>query len=81
MSWADDMKAKLETVDLSVESETEEEIHLLPCPFCGGEAELLMDFDGVEEGIYTVECQMCWATTAIYLDEEDAINAWNRRTK
>lgn len=33
---------------------------LLPCPFCGGEAEVYSDFSCVYERIYgTVECKTC----------------------
>ena len=54
---------------------------LLPCPFCGGKAEL----DSYENApphtdSFRVECPDCEATFD-YLDTlEKAIAAWNRRT-
>lgn len=50
---------------------------LLPCPFCGGEAEL---FDG---GSYaTIRCQSCVAQIDRCLSSDDAAavtTAWNTR--
>ena len=68
---------------------------LLPCPFCGGEAEL---HDGVviipvidESGAYIdadvedtpawVECAACGAATDGVDSADEAIAAWNRRTQ
>ena len=55
--------------------------NLLPCPFCGGEAELHCDLD-----IYAVICSKCgaWGATVDDWHEgdnaaKDAIAAWNRR--
>ncbi|MCW1431353.1 Lar family restriction alleviation protein [Novosphingobium sp. JCM 18896] len=51
---------------------------LLPCPFCGGEAEL-----GGYQTAWYVRCQTdeCWAETygALYIDATEAIAAWNTR--
>ena len=41
---------------------------LLPCPFCGGEAEAVHEIDG----FWTVECVKCGALV-------DGIEAWNTR--
>lgn len=61
---------------------------LKPCPFCGGEAELipiLMDYDTAES---FVRCRNCFAKGKTYktavrgedkLREKQAIAAWNRR--
>jgi hypothetical protein len=50
---------------------------LLPCPFCGGAAELLLDSDG---GPFAA-CPSCHVEQATYLPgfEHMAIAAWNRR--
>lgn len=48
---------------------------LLPCPFCGGEAEYHVECEMV-----TVRCSICGATTSGWWDEpEEAIAEWNRR--
>ena len=48
---------------------------LKPCPFCGGEARLGMDFDW--HFVYCIECQ-----AQIERDyEKEAIDAWNRRAE
>ena len=58
---------------------------LKPCPFCGGEAELL-DENGKED-MFFVQCKNIWkgckvlAFTHDYLTEQEAIEAWNRRTE
>lgn len=69
------------------------EVKLLPCPFCGGEAEFVRDTErkdifGSSDYVY-VRCKKCHAqTTKIYysaefhkLDEEYALaeKAWNTR--
>lgn len=43
---------------------------LLPCPFCGGEAEAVHEISG----FWTVECVECGALV-------DGIAAWNARAK
>jgi len=60
---------------------------LLPCPFCGGEAELLKGDPGLysaENHLYhalkAVVCDQCISSSGWYLHEEEAIAAWNRRT-
>ena len=59
------------------------ENELKPCPFCGGSAEIETDWDltcdGYEPIGYYVVCDECMNQTATYKDEEDAIEAWNRR--
>jgi len=52
---------------------------LLPCPFCGADAET--DFIP-EEDSYQIECRNSFGCTArVTLDSELAVvSAWNRRT-
>lgn len=55
---------------------------LKPCPFCGGEAELVnIDAAGVQ-GIpdpVTVCCKECKCSTNWFSKEWEAIDAWNSR--
>lgn len=51
---------------------------LLNCPFCGGEAELVADGDGVYAGCATKQC-LIKPITETYPTKRDAIRAWNRR--
>ncbi|MBG0624977.1 Lar family restriction alleviation protein [Enterobacter roggenkampii] len=51
---------------------------LLSCPFCGGEAELVADGDGVYAGCATKQC-LIKPITDTYPTKRDAIRAWNRR--
>jgi len=50
---------------------------LLPCPFCGGEADqVLTDYEQVQ--VEEVRCRDCWATVG-GATEAAAILAWNHR--
>ncbi len=51
---------------------------LLPCPFCGGMAELRDDFD--EDENWCVYCPHCRCGGAFCHDETAAAAVWNRRT-
>ena len=61
---------------------------LKPCPFCGDKkAPNVMpdeEIDGSDNGQFVVCCSMCFGgcgATSGYCDtEEEAIEAWNRRT-
>lgn len=48
---------------------------LLPCPFCGAEAQSV----GVGSCRYAVECLVCEASSRMEHPEQAAIDAWNRR--
>ena len=53
------------------------ELKLLPCPFCGGEAEML-NYSPTEWLVHCIECDGMvekWRET-----EEEAIEQWNNRT-
>ena len=46
------------------------------CPFCGGEAKIChMQTDNMA----MVACNGCHAHSALFLTEEEAVDAWNRR--
>jgi hypothetical protein len=47
------------------------EIKLLPCPFCGGEAEIV--------GKHWVQCRRCATEGGYYDNIETAIEVWNTR--
>jgi Lar family restriction alleviation protein len=48
---------------------------LLPCPFCGGQAQ----DDFIEDVSYIIECSVCETTTGCQDNAAEAIAAWNRR--
>ena len=59
---------------------------LLPCPFCGGEAELrqtydieTLEVDGYFVWCHNRECE-CMPETNVHLTEAEAIEAWNTRS-
>ena len=55
------------------------ETKLLPCPFCGGEAELYKGFEEPDWYKCHVGCS-CGATMFTrYGDRDETIEAWNRR--
>lgn len=65
---------------------TPDEIKLKPCPFCGGEAEINVDHEEVEDTekrhwAYTVVCNRCCATSGLTYLPEKAREAWNRRAE
>lgn len=47
------------------------ETKLLPCPFCGGEAEVC--------GYYFIQCTKCGSSTLTHTNREESIKAWNTR--
>lgn len=50
------------------------EIELKPCPFCGGEAEIIEAF-----GDFAAMCKECDAAAASADTESGAAKAWNKR--
>jgi hypothetical protein len=53
------------------------ETKLLPCPFCGGPAEIV----GAGEGGWVVQCRPCAATSGEGDPISIPIAAWNRRVE
>lgn len=55
---------------------------LLPCPFCGGEAEQYDDHDtgSFNEGMSCIQCTRCQASSAMHGDrKENLVSSWNTR--
>ena len=54
---------------------------LKPCPFCGSENVGIMTMFPLRNDLiaYYAKCFNCGARTAALLDEQLAIEAWNRR--
>lgn len=51
---------------------------LKPCPFCGGEARIVIRSGGGTDH-YQAECKECFCKTTFYIVQEDATVVWNRR--
>jgi Lar family restriction alleviation protein len=54
-----------------------DKIELKPCPFCGGKAEMVSDFDD-EHYVYCIGCKGGWKTMET---PEEAAAEWNRRAE
>lgn len=52
---------------------------LLPCPFCGGEAETLTAESMYGGYLFGIMCNDCRSRGDVYDTEEEAIEAWNTR--
>lgn len=64
------------------QTESQSDVELLPCPFCGGEARSYYnsscDCCGFISGV--VHCRSCPAEVNHFNTEAEAIAAWNTRT-
>jgi Lar family restriction alleviation protein len=58
----------------------QKEIHLLPCPFCGGKA-MYSKYQTYAFGHTVVTCEKCGACIDNTELRENAVNAWNRRAQ
>lgn len=57
-----------------------EDVKLLPCPFCGGEAEIVNIDDGENAGGSCVSCTRCLASSNVEFEfKENFVSNWNRR--
>ena len=56
---------------------------LKPCPFCGGKAKIEKHESGMffKSTYWFVICGMCRGRTFLQDTQEEAIEAWNKRTK
>lgn len=45
------------------------------CPFCGGEGIL----STIGYGDYYIQCRECGACSGIYVDNQKAVDSWNKR--
>lgn len=54
---------------------------LKPCPFCGGDASLIVKtFFGLpEEDVYTVACNDCKSQSCYSDDRKETVKVWNTR--
>jgi len=52
------------------------ETKLKPCPFCGGEATLIVD--SYIKATRIIVCRKCGSRCTIFRTEEEAIAAWNK---
>lgn len=52
---------------------------LLPCPFCGGEAEYTFDPELIAPYGHSHTCRSCCASSGSSRSPEEAVAAWNRR--
>lgn len=57
------------------------ETNILPCPFCGGEAECNKWWSATISGKYATFCTKCSGGTDFFATEEEAIEAWNTRSE
>ena len=50
---------------------------LKPCPFCGANNPIITRVDFL--GNYIIQCDTCSAKSGLRVDEQAAIDAWNKR--
>ena len=55
---------------------------LKPCPFCGSKwTQVRYSNNPFDKNRYRAECTDCYAVTKACNNEQDAIEAWNRRAE
>ena len=69
----DDLKRFIADYEPDKEITMTDETTLLPCPFCGGEAKSTGD---PRDQVF---CTHCGASTFMWVTEDEAVKAWNRR--
>ena len=57
----------------------ENKTELKPCPFCGGEAEIVDTGDLYGHCEYSVSCTSCNCNTDWLTNKKEAVQAWNKR--
>jgi Lar family restriction alleviation protein len=59
------------------------EAALLPCPFCGGDAEeIYIEEEGDNFGGSVISCKQCSASTAVHFDRKENLHSsWNDRQR
>lgn len=55
-------------------------VKLKPCPFCGGEPEIV-DLEDPDFQYYQIKCSKCACKTEARLGFHNALKIWNRRVK
>ena len=50
------------------------------CPFCGGMTQIVDEQPPVGNTFYFVQCLKCCSKSGYYIDEQGAIDAWNKRS-
>lgn len=74
--WVRHVLSNKNGFSLSMTSATE----LLPCPFCGGEAEIeSVEWLEPEVNLHSAKCKRCGAESAVRETKAEAIAAWNMR--
>lgn len=53
---------------------------LKPCPFCGGEARIIICGCGCSN-YYHVKCKSCFCASPSHPQKDNAVSVWNRREK
>lgn len=56
-------------------------VHLKPCPYCGGRPYLREIKNALPDFVYRVDCCYCWAGGPECGTAEEAAEGWNRRVK
>lgn len=55
---------------------SENKVELKPCPFCGGVAHLIRNWDSP---FIAIKCEDCDCKTSLCYNDKNAIRIWNNR--